>query len=96
MLSFRIAGNGDPSQLAFAMQDSLADYFANWLEHIDLNIGLQQIALAGDELTNETLCKRISLRIGKNFPLVINRSLDLDGDNLAVGALYAKQRKLNE
>ena len=96
VLSFRIAGNGDPSQLAFAMQDSLADYFANWLEHIDLNIGLQQIALAGDELTNETLCKRISLRIGKNFPLVINRSLDLDGDNLAVGALYAKQRKLNE
>lgn len=96
VLSFRIAGNGDPSQLAFAMQDSLADYFANWLEHIDLNIGLQQIALAGDELINETLCKRISLRIGKNFPLVINRSLDLDGDNLAVGALYTKQRKLNE
>ncbi|WAL77224.1 NiFe hydrogenase [Shewanella sp. DAU305] len=95
VLSFRIAGNDDPSQLAFAMQDSLADYLSNWLEHIDLNIGVHNVALAGNELTNETLCKRISLRLGKNFPLVINRSLDLDGDNLAVGALYVKQRQLN-
>jgi hypothetical protein len=95
VLSFRIAGNDDPSQLAFAMQDSLADYLSNWLEHIDLNIGVYNVALAGNELTNETLCKRISLRLGKNFPLVINRSLDLDGDNLAVGALYVKQRQLN-
>lgn len=95
ILSFRIAGNDDPSQLAFAMQDSLADYLSNWLEHIDLNIGVHNVALAGNELTNETLCKRISLRLGKNFPLVVNRSLDLDGDNLAVGALYVKQRQLN-
>jgi hydrogenase maturation factor HypF (carbamoyltransferase family) len=78
------------------MQDSLADYLANWLEHIDLNIGVHNIALAGNDLANETLCRRISLRLGKNFPLVVNRSLDLDGDNLAVGALYVKQRKLNE
>lgn len=96
VLSFRVAGNEDPSQLAFAMQDSLADYLANWLEHIDLNIGVHNIALAGNDLDNETLCRRISLRLGKNFPLVVNRSLDLDGDNLAVGALYVKQRKLNE
>ncbi|WP_198780114.1 NiFe hydrogenase [Shewanella putrefaciens] len=96
VLSFRVAGNDDPSQLAFAMQDSLADYLANWLEHIDLNIGVHNIALAGNDLVNETLCRRISLRLGKNFPLVVNRSLDLDGDNLAVGALYVKQRKLNE
>ncbi|PIW59577.1 NiFe hydrogenase [Shewanella sp. CG12_big_fil_rev_8_21_14_0_65_47_15] len=96
VLSFRVAGNDDPSQLAFAMQDSLADYLANWLEHIDLNIGVHNIALAGNDLANETLCKRIRLRLGKNFPLVVNRSLDLDGDNLAVGALYVKQRKLNE
>ena len=95
VLSFRVAGNDDPSQLAFAMQDSLADFIANWLEHIDLNIGVHNITLAGNELVNETLCKRISLRLGKNFPLVINRSLDLDGDNLAVGALYVKQRQLN-
>ncbi|MEL4281720.1 MULTISPECIES: NiFe hydrogenase [Shewanella] len=95
LLSFRVAGHSDPSQLAFAMQDSLADYLANWLEHIDLNIGVHNIALAGNELANETLCKRISLRLGKNFPLLLNRSLDLEGDNLAVGALYVKQRQLN-
>ncbi|MFB2642720.1 NiFe hydrogenase [Shewanella bicestrii] len=95
LLSFRVAGHSDPSQLAFAMQDSLADYLANWLEHIDLNIGVHNIALAGNELANETLCKRISLRLGKNFPLLVNRSLDLEGDNLAVGALYVKQRQLN-
>ncbi|MCT8857456.1 NiFe hydrogenase [Shewanella xiamenensis] len=95
LLSFRVAGHSDPSQLAFAMQDSLADYLANWLEHIDLNIGVQTIALAGNELANETLCKRMSLRLGKNFPLLVNRSLDLEGDNLAVGALYVKQRQLN-
>lgn len=95
LLSFRVAGHSDPSQLAFAMQDSLADYLANWLEHIDLNIGIQTIALAGNELANETLCKRMSLRIGKNIPLLVNRSLDLAGDNLAVGALYVKQRQLN-
>lgn len=96
VLSFRVADNDDPSQLAFAMLDSFADYLANWLEHIDLNIGVHHIALAGNELVNETLCRRISLRLGKNFPLVVNRNLDLDGDNLAVGALYVKQRKLNE
>lgn len=96
VLSFRVAGNDDPSQLAFAMQDSLADYLANWLEHIDLNMGVHNIVLAGNDLANETLCKRISLRLGKNFSLVVNRSLDLDGDNLAVGALYVKQRKLHE
>lgn len=95
LLSFRVAGHSDPSQLAFAMQDSLADYLANWLEHIDLNIGVHNIALAGSELANETLCKRISLRVGKNFPLIVNRNLDLEGDNLAVGALYVKQRQLN-
>lgn len=95
LLSFRVAGHSDPSQLAFAMQDSLADYLANWLEHIDLNIGVHNIAFAGNELANETLCRRISLRLGKNFPLVVNRSLDLEGDNLAVGALYVKQRQLN-
>lgn len=95
LLSFRVAGHSVPAQLAFAMQDSLADYLANWLEHIDLNIGVHNIALAGNELANETLCKRISLRLGKNFPLLINRSLELEGDNLAVGALYVKQRQLN-
>ncbi|MGL5393529.1 MAG: hypothetical protein ACRDA8_19495, partial [Shewanella sp.] len=93
VLSFRIAGNEDPSQLAFAMHDSLADYLANWLEHLDLNLGIQQIALAGNGWSNDTLAQRVSLRLGKNFPLVVNRHLALDGDNLAVGALYAKGRR---
>ncbi|QYJ80290.1 Kae1-like domain-containing protein [Shewanella acanthi] len=95
VLSFRVAGHSDPTQLAFAMHDSLADYLANWMEHLDLNLGVQQIALAGSEFENEVLCKRIGLRLGKNFPLLINRCLSLEGDNLAVGALYVKNRSLN-
>lgn len=92
VLSFRIAGNEDPHQLAFAMHDSLADYLANWLEHLDLNIGIQHIALAGNAWSNDTLAQRVNLRLGKNFPLVVNRHLELDGANLAVGALFAKGR----
>lgn len=93
LISFRLADDRDSHKLAFGMQDSLADFLANWIEHLDLNIGVNSVILAGSEFANEVLTQRLSLRLGKNFPLKINHRLDLDGNNLAVGGLYLKKRR---
>ncbi len=93
LISFRLADDRDSYKLAFGMQDSLADFLANWIEHLDLNIGVNSVILAGSEFANEVLTQRLSLRLGKNFPLKINHRLDLDGNNLAVGGLYLKKRR---
>ncbi|MBE7215207.1 NiFe hydrogenase [Shewanella benthica] len=93
LISFRLADDRDSYKLAFGMQDSLADFLANWIEHQDLNIGISSVVLAGSEFANEVLTQRLSLRLGNNFPLKINHKLDLDGNNLAVGGLYLKKRR---
>lgn len=96
LMAFRLGTDGDEGhtpKLAFGLMDSLADYLSNWIEHLDGNIGLSSITLAGNELANEVLANRISLRVGKNFPLFVNRRLTLDGSNLSAGALFLKQRR---
>ncbi len=93
VMSFRLADPSDPHKIAFGMQDSLADFISNWIEHVDQNVGVKSVTLAGSEFSNEILARRISLRLGKNFPLTVNRKLAMDGNNLAAGALYLKQRR---
>ncbi|QIR15397.1 NiFe hydrogenase [Shewanella aestuarii] len=93
LMSFRIAGETDTSKLAFAFHDSLADYLSNWIEHLDKNIGIKHLVLAGSEFDNPVLAKRIQMRVGKNTPLVINKQLDLEGANLAVGGIFLRQRR---
>lgn len=93
VMSFRLADDSDPAKIAFGMQDSLADFISNWIEHVDQNVGIKTVYLAGSEFTNEILARRISLRLGKNFGLEINRELAIDGNNLSTGALYLKQRR---
>ncbi|QYK06918.1 NiFe hydrogenase [Shewanella zhangzhouensis] len=90
LMSFRLAGDTDAPKLAFAMMDSLADYLANWIEHLDLNVGVKQVYLSGSELANPVLAKRIWLRLGKNFPLLTAPELDLDGSLFALGSLYTE------
>ncbi|WP_335917056.1 NiFe hydrogenase [Shewanella chilikensis] len=93
VMSFRLAGDTDAAKLCFAAQDSLADYLANWVEHLDLSVGIDCVFLAGSAMANPVLSKRIAIRIGKNFPLAASQQLDLDGALLAAGALWLRQRR---
>ncbi|WP_076409727.1 NiFe hydrogenase [Shewanella sp. UCD-KL12] len=93
LISYRLADDQNSKKLAFGLQDSLADFISNWIEHLDLNLGVKSVILAGSEFANEVLSQRLSLRLGKNFPLKVNRQLDIDGNNLAIGALYLRQRR---
>ena len=90
LMSFRLAGDEDNPKLAFAMMDSLADYLANWIEHLDLNVGVHKVWLSGSELANSVLVKRLWLRLGKNFAIETNPEQDLDGALFAVGALFTE------
>ena len=93
LISFRLAGDDDAAKLAFAMNDSLADFIANWIERLDLNTGIRRVYLAGSSFANPVLGRRIALRLGKNFPLGVSQMQDLDGALLATGALYLRQRR---
>ncbi|MGX9460957.1 NiFe hydrogenase [Shewanella sp. A14] len=93
LMSFKIAGETNLAKLAFAFHDSFADYLSHWIEHLDQNIGVKQLVIAGSEFANPVLMDRVQIRIGKNFPLVVNPLLDLDGVNIAIGGLYLKQRR---
>ncbi len=83
----------DYDKLAFGIMDSLADYIANWIERMDETTGIKAVTLAGSDFANEVLADRICLRVGKNFPIVVNRKLELDGSNLSAGALFLKMRR---
>ena len=93
LMSFKLAGDANLAKLAFAFHDSFADYLSHWIEHVDQNIGIKQLVLAGSDFANPVLTERIQLRLGKNYPLVVNPLLDLDGVNIAIGGLYLKQRR---
>ncbi|MCL1073131.1 NiFe hydrogenase [Shewanella dokdonensis] len=93
LISFRLAGDDDAAKLAFAMNDSLADFIANWIERLDLNTAIHRVYLAGSSFANPVLGRRIALRLGKNFALGVSQLQDLDGALLATGALYLRQRR---
>ncbi|MGB6137064.1 MAG: NiFe hydrogenase [Shewanella sp.] len=93
LMSFKLAGDANLAKLAFAFHDSFADYLSHWIEHVDQNVGVKQLVVAGSDFANPVLAERVHLRIGKNYPLQLNPLLDLDGVNIAVGGLYLKQRR---
>lgn len=93
IISFRLAEAENIEKLAFGMHDSLADFICNWIEHLDQNISIKSVVLAGSSFDNELLGKRIALRLGKNFDLNPNAQMDLEGLNIAVGSLFLKQRR---
>ncbi|WP_182722869.1 NiFe hydrogenase [Shewanella sp. SR43-8] len=93
LMSFKLAGETNLAKLAFAFHDSFADYLSHWIEHLDQNIGIKQLVIAGSDFANPVLTERVQIRIGKNFPLVVNPLLDFDGVNIAIGGLYLKQRR---
>ncbi|WOT03673.1 Kae1-like domain-containing protein [Shewanella youngdeokensis] len=93
IISFRLADGDNIEKLAFGMHDSLADYICNWIEHLDQNISIKSVVLAGSSFSNELLGKRISMRLGKNFALNANQQMDLEGVNIAVGSLFLQQRR---
>ncbi len=93
VISFRLAEEGNSAKLAFGMMDSLADFLSQWIEFFDNKIGINTVVLAGSEFSNEVLTRRITLRVGKNFPLKFNQLLGIDSNNYAAGALYLHQRR---
>ncbi|ABZ76824.1 conserved hypothetical protein [Shewanella halifaxensis HAW-EB4] len=93
LISFRLAEEENIDKLAFGLHDSFADYICNWIEHLDQNICIKSVVIAGNSFANELLAQRVSLRLGKNFTLNANSKMDLDGLNIAAGALYLKQRR---
>ncbi|WP_394201994.1 NiFe hydrogenase [Shewanella waksmanii] len=96
LMSFRLADDTPNCQqrLAFGIHDSFADYLANWIEHLDQNVGVKAVALLGDEWQNSALTQRVQLRVGKNFKIITNQRLDIDGNNYAIGALRLNKRRL--
>ncbi|WP_419208310.1 hypothetical protein ACN08N_09850 [Photobacterium leiognathi subsp. mandapamensis] len=94
LMSFRlVVDESELDKLAFGIMDSLADYIANWIERIDETTGVKAVVLAGSDFANEVLTERLSLRVGKNFNITVNRQLELDASNLSAGALYLKMRR---
>ncbi len=93
VMSFRLADDSDKAKIAFGMQDSLADYLTNWIEHLDQNIGIKSVNIAGNEWSNPVLSQRFCLRVGKNFTIYSNQQLAIDSNNYAMGALLLKKRR---
>ncbi|MGI2261012.1 hypothetical protein [Shewanella sp. GXUN23E] len=93
LMAFRLVEPEDAGKIAFGVFDSLADYLANWIEHLDNKFGICAVGLCGDEMAFECLAQRLAIRIGKNYPLLANHKLPLVGANYAAGALYLKRRR---
>ncbi|WP_076540935.1 hypothetical protein [Shewanella sp. UCD-KL21] len=92
LMSFKLAG-ANPAILAFGFFDSLADYLSNWLDHLEQQQGIDAVVLAGNDLVYNVLAERLCMRLQKNYPLVVNHQLDLDGANIAIGGLYLAKRR---
>ncbi|MFS1422974.1 hypothetical protein [Shewanella sp. 10N.286.48.B5] len=92
LMSFKLAG-ANPAILAFGFFDSLADYLSNWLDHLEQQQGIDAVVLAGNDLVYSVLAERLCMRLQKNYPLVVNHQLDLDGANIAIGGLYLAKRR---
>ncbi|MBD1577158.1 hypothetical protein HC723_12010 [Vibrio sp. S11_S32] len=85
--------NGHISALAFGFLDSLADEISQWIEQADNQVGIKNILLAGDEFQYDVFTRRLCRRLAANYSIHASWSLDLQGANLAAGALYLPQRR---
>ena len=92
LMSFTLAG-ANPSIVAFGFFDSFSDYLSNWIDHLEQEQGIDAVVLAGSDFRYSVLANRLCIRLEKNFPLLVNRQLDLDGANIAVGSLYLAKRR---
>ncbi len=88
-LSYRLADPAQRAGVAFGVIDSFCDFVCNWVEQLDMNIGLEEVILAGDEFDNPVLLERLRLRLGKNMTLRL--PADFGPTTLAIGALFVPQ-----
>ncbi|MBY6094201.1 hypothetical protein [Ferrimonas balearica] len=88
-LSYRLADPEQQAGVAFGVIDSFCDFVCNWVEQLDMNIGLEEVILAGDEFDNPVLLERLRLRLGKNMALRL--PADFGPTTLAIGALFVPQ-----
>lgn len=92
-LSYSLADEQSAQGVCYGVVDSLADFIANWVEQLDDDIGIDQLALAGDEFHSPILLDRIHRRLGNNFTLLLPQETDFEGNNLAMGGLFLQQRR---
>ncbi|WP_153913739.1 hypothetical protein [Shewanella sp. TC10] len=92
LMSFKLAG-ANPAILVFGFFDSLTDYLSNWIDHLEHEQGIDAVVLAGIDFSYEVMASRLCIRLGKNYPLIVNRHLDLEGANITVGGLYLAKRR---
>ncbi len=88
-LSYRLADPDQKAGVAFGVIDSFCDFVCNWVEQLDMNIGLDEVILAGDEFDNPVLLERLRLRLGKNIALRL--PTDFGPGPLVTGALFVPQ-----
>ncbi|MBY6188387.1 hypothetical protein KUV89_17360 [Marinobacter hydrocarbonoclasticus] len=88
-LSYRLADPEQQAGVAYGVIDSFCDFVCNWVEQLDMNIGLDEVILAGDEFDNPVLLERLRLRMGKNITLRL--PADFGPSTLAIGALFVPQ-----
>ncbi|SDI60479.1 hypothetical protein SAMN04488540_102202 [Ferrimonas sediminum] len=91
-LSYRMADENSAQGVCYGLIDSFADFVANWVEQLDADIGIDQLALAGDEFESPVLLDRVYRRLGNNFNLLLPQQADFDGSNLALGGVFLKRR----
>ncbi|KPU83227.1 hypothetical protein JI57_02005 [Psychromonas sp. PRT-SC03] len=81
------------ARLAFGFLDSLADDISSWIEEADHQIGIKNVLLAGDEFQYSVFTRRLCRRLASNYSIHASWNLDLEGANLAAGALYLPRRR---
>ena len=85
-MSFKLAGVDD-YLLGFGFIDSLADFIAQQAELADASIAIGGVGISGDLFENRQLFSRTHNALSPNYPVYRNRTLAMDGANVALGAL---------
>ena len=85
-ISFKLAGV-DEYLLSFGFIDSLADFIAEQAELADANIAIEGASLNGSLFENRQLLMRTYNALSPNYTIYRNRTLALDGANIAIGAI---------
>ncbi|GLS82812.1 hypothetical protein [Paraferrimonas haliotis] len=91
LMSYTLADESQQVALGYGFIDSFCDFVCNWVEQLDMDIGLDEVIIAGDEFDNNVLLERLRLRLGKNTKLRLPEPLDFDELSIAMGALYVPQ-----
>ncbi|RMA97854.1 Kae1-like domain-containing protein [Hydrogenothermus marinus] len=87
ILSYKIA-DVDNKMLAFSIFEGLADWMIEQINTISKKLKINNVALAGDFFSNPILTGRIIKHAKGKYPILINRKLPIDNQNIAFGGIF--------